>query len=258
MIDQLKMLYNEWNQKKIEFEDFSSFIEITTPFVDMHHDYIQLFLTKENNTFIISDDGHILNELEMLGIDVKKTQKRKEFLYICLKTFGVKIDHATNELFVSFENLIEYPEWQHRLIQCLLRISDMLLTSRNTVISIFTEEIENFFLDKGVLFNEGPSYTGLSGKTQHFDFSLPRSKTRNEKLIRAINVPSADSYVSPLFAWMDIKDVRKNSEFIVIANDTKKRLTKSFLEPFHNYSVDVFKWSEKEEWVENLKTVSNS
>ncbi|GER71895.1 hypothetical protein BpJC7_31980 [Weizmannia acidilactici] len=182
-------------------------------------------------------------------------KKRKEFFNITLKTFGVNFNPNTEELFSTFDNVNDYPEAQHRLIQCVLRISDMLLTSRNTVISIFTEEISNFFLENGVFFSEGPSYVGISGKTNHFDFALPRSKTRNEKLIKAINSPSGDSYVEPLFSWLDIKDARKNSELLIIANDTNKPLSDSFLGPFKNYSVDVLEWSKRQEWVTNLKVI---
>ncbi len=253
MIDQLRKLYNDWNQQTIQFEKFDSFIEITTSFVDMHHDFIQLFLTKEEDFYIITDDGHIINELDMLGIDIHNTQKRKEFINMSLKIFGVKLNKNTNELYVTFQNINEYPEWQNRLIQCLLRISDMLMTSRNNVVSIFTEEISSFFLDHNILFNEGPSFIGVSGKSQRFDFSLPRSRTRNEKLIKAINSPSSESYREALFSWLDIKSTRINSDFLVIANDNNKPLTDGFLEPFINYEVEVLRWSDRNKWVDNLR-----
>jgi hypothetical protein len=146
MIDNLKKVYDEWNNKRLILENFNDFIEITTPFVDMHHDFIQLYFAKEGNSnFKITDDGYILNELEMMGIEIKRSQKRNEFFKTSLNVFGVNYDEKTDELFISFSNINEYPEKQHRLIQCMLRISDMLLTSRNSVISIFTEEIAAFF-----------------------------------------------------------------------------------------------------------------
>lgn len=253
MLDKLKEIYYEWNQQKITFENFDSYIEITTPFVDMHHDYIQLFLSKENNQYIISDDGYTINELDMLGIDIKKSKKRKEFFNSTLKIFGVSFNNNTDELYVSFTPITEYPEKQHRLIQCILRVSDMLLTSRNTVISIFTEEIGEFFDNNEIIYTDGLSFTGISGKTQNFDFVLPRWKKRNEKLIKAINNPSSDSYVEPLFSWLDIREIRSNSDYIILANDTNKPLTESFLSPFNNYSVEVLAWSKRNEWVDKFK-----
>src|SRR5699024_322362 len=107
---------------------------------------------------------HILDELTMLGIDIKSSQKRSEFLHTTLNTFGVHHNEKTDELFTTFNVVNEYPEKQHRLIQCMLRVSDMLLTSRNSVISIFTEEITDFFEEHDIPFIEGASFTGVSGK----------------------------------------------------------------------------------------------
>lgn len=254
MIDNLKKAYEDWNNKSLDLESFNGFIEITTPFVDMHHDLIQLYFIREtDNSFRITDDGHILNELTMLEIDIKSSQKRSEFLETTLNTFGVQHNEKTDELFTSFNDVNEYPEKQHRLIQCMLRISDMLLTSRHSVISIFTEEITAFFEEQDVLFIEGASFTGVSGKPQNFDFALPHTKKRRQKLIKAINNPSPDNYKSPLFSWLDVRDARKKSDFIVLANDINKSIADNFIEPFRNYSVEVLAWSKRHEWVETLQ-----
>lgn len=126
MIDNLKKAYEAWNNQCLVLENFNGFIEVTTPFVDMHHDFIQLYFIKEsNNSFKITDDGHILNELAMLGIDIKNSQKRSDFFQTSFNLFGVKYNEKTNELFVAFSNVRDYPEQQDRLIQCLLRISSM-------------------------------------------------------------------------------------------------------------------------------------
>lgn len=55
----------------------------------------------------------------------------------------------------------------------------ILLTFRDTIISIFTEEIAEFFEGNGVLFIEGSNFTGTFGKPQNFDFALPRTKVKN-------------------------------------------------------------------------------
>lgn len=255
MINDLKKIYDEWNNKKLILESFKEYIEITTPFVDMHHDFIQLYFIKDkNNNFKITDDGYILNELEMLGIEIKRSQKRNDFFKTTLNIFGVNYNDTTDELFITFSNVNEYPEKQHRLIQCMLRISDMLLTSRDTVISIFTEEIAEFFDENDVLFIEGSNFTGTSGKPQNFDFALPRTKTQNEKLIKAINNPASENYRDSLFSWIDVRDIRKRTDFLVLANDTNKPVAESFISPFRNYSIEVLKWSKRNDWIDRLKT----
>ncbi|GIN96271.1 hypothetical protein J6TS1_21410 [Siminovitchia terrae] len=157
----------------------------------MHHDYIQLFLTKEKDgKFTISDDGHTVSELMILGMDVNTSIKKKQFFKTTLKIFGVSFDGNADELFVTFDELEDYPKKQHNLLQCITRVSDMLLTAKNTVASIFFEKINNYFEDNDVFVTPDVGIIGKSGNQQAFDFITPRTKKKKEKLIKAINNPS--------------------------------------------------------------------
>lgn len=255
LIDNLKKLYDEWNKKSISFQEFNDFIEIQTPFLDIHNDYIHLYLTKENNHFIISDDGHIFSELEMLGVDVTNTDKRKEFFNTKLRIFGVKFNSETRELFVSFNDINDYPQKQHNLLQCIIHISDMLLTSRSTLISIFTEEIKNFFEENDIIYTSDLSFTGKSGNHQTFDFVIPHRKKIKEKIIKAVNKPSYKNYQNIVFPFIDIRDVRPDSDFYVLANDLNEPITEKFKTSLNNWEVNVLAWSEKDKIIQTLKVV---
>lgn len=254
MIEQLKKEYLEWTQQKIKLEKIGDFVEIVTPFVDLHHDYISLFFTKEANGFQLTDDGYIMNELRVLGLDLNNSIKRKNFFNTTLKVFGVRYNKDTMELYVRFNNMNEYPEMQHRLIQCIVRVSDLILTSRNKVVSFFTEDITNFFLENDIYFTENPSFTGRTGRNNTFDFSLPRSKRTKPKLIKAVNNPTADAYKDPLLAFLDVTETKTDHDFIVLANDTKKNIDDKFAEPLQNFGVNVLAWSNRKNWVNDLKS----
>lgn len=256
MIDNLKKIYNQWSQQQLKLEDSTDFIEITTPFVDMNHDYIQLFFTQEGTgKYKITDDGHIINELAILGVDVNNTTKRKEFFNQTLKIFGVNYDKESNELFISFDNLDDYPKRQHNLLQCILRISDMLLTAKSTVASIFAEEIASFFEENNVFYSQDLGFIGKSGNQQTFDFVLPHSKKKREKLIKAVNTPSADNYTNAIFPFIDVQGIRPNSEFFVIANDTNIPIAEKFSSSLKSYDVGILPWSNRLSWVDELKVV---
>ena len=256
MINDLKILYEQWNSQKLKLEEFNDFIEITTPFVDMHHDFLQIYFTKsKNDLYTLTDDGYIVNELNMLGIDINKAKKRKEFFNLTLKIFGISFDRKNNELFVSFDSLDEYPQKQNNLIQCILRVSDMLLTARNTVVSIFTEEVTTYFEDNDVIFTQEPSFIGKSGNQQNFDFALPRFKDKSEKLIKAINTPSSDNFTAPLFSFIDIQETRPSAEFFVLANDNNVPISDKFLSSLKNWNVEVLAWSERSKWIDSLKVI---
>jgi len=254
MIDQLQQEYLNWAKKKYQFNDFSDFIEITTPFLDLNNDYISLFISESNKTYTITDDGYVINELITLGIDITKKGKRNDYFKATLNIFGVKFDHSTNELLVNFNNINLFPEMQHRLLQCVIRVSDMFVTSRNKVMSFFTEDLKSFFLESDVFFNDSTPYIGKSGNSNVFDFVLPRSKRTQPKLIKAINQPKKQAYKEPLLSFLDVSETKTDHKFIVIANDTNQKVSDEFKKPFVNYNIDVLAWSERAQWVEHLKT----
>lgn len=256
MINDLKTLYDKWNSKQLKLEDYNDFIEITTPFVDMHHDFIQLFFTKEKNgKYKLTDDGHIIGELSILGLDVTSAKKRKQFFNTTLKIFGVSFDSHTEELFVTFETLEDYPKKQHNLLQCLTRVADMLLTSKNTVASIFSEEISKFFEENNVFFSPDMGFIGKTGNQQTFDFVIPHSKKKREKLIKAVNTPSAENYTSPLISFIDVQEVRPKADFIVVANDFNVPIADKFASSLKNYNVEILAWSNRHDWVDQLKVI---
>lgn len=254
MIDQLRKEYLDWTKQKIDFVKNGDFIEILTPFVDMHHDHISLFLSELNGSLTLSDDGYIVDELDTLGINVTSKGKRNDFFKMTLKIFGISYQPETKELFVKLNNLREYPEKQHRLVQCIIRVSDMLITSRNQVSNFFLEDIEDYFLNKEVFYNETTSYIGQSGNSQSFDFVLPKSKKTIPKLIKAVNNPIRSAYKEPLIAFVDVREVKSDHEFVVLANDTTKKISEEFQQSLNNYNIEVLAWSKRDEWISKLKT----
>lgn len=256
MISEMKLLYDNWNRNQLQLDDHEDYILITTPFLDLHHDLLQLVFTKDSSGgYKLSDDGYILSELEMLGVDVFSSQKRKSFFDMTLKIFGVENNRTTRELSISFNSLSDYPKKQNNLIQCLLRISDMLLTARNTVMSIFAEEVSKYFRENNVFASEDIGYTGKTGNYQSFDFVIPAAKQKKEKIIKAINNPRADSYKQPLLSFIDIQELKPASEFIVLGNDTNQAIAETFYSSLTNYNIQVLAWSERDNWVSDLRIV---
>jgi hypothetical protein len=65
--------------------------ELTTPFLDRHNDYLQLYVRREGDGFLMTDDGHVTNELITAGIDLKNCQSRQRLQKI-LDGFGVELE----------------------------------------------------------------------------------------------------------------------------------------------------------------------
>lgn len=251
-IDQLRQLYNDWNSRKIEFESHNNFIEIKTPFVDMNHDYIHLFLEKNDKGYSLGDDGYILDELGTLGINIKSSVKRKAFFEKTLSVFGVALNDPKLELYINFHDLSEYPLKQHQLIQCMIRVNDILMTARPRVENLFTEDIEELFLDNGIPYNADFSHLGKSGNIINFDFIIGRTRKSRPKLIKAVNNPSKEAYRSPLLAILDVRELLHDYEYYVISNDTKG-ISDNFVSSLQNHDTQVLRWTIKDSWINDLK-----
>jgi hypothetical protein len=251
---ELEEEYLRWVRQKIKWDTNDDFIEIITPFVDMHHDYISLFLSRSEKGFKLSDDGYIVDELDDLGVNVQTSTKRKHFFNTTLRNFGVKFSENTQELYINFDDTRQYPEMQQRLIQCIIRVSDMLISSRNKVINFFSEDIAEFFVNNQIMFIESASFIGRSGRNITFDFVLPKSKNIKPKLIQAVNNPTSDAYKDPLLSFIDVQESKSDHVFYVLANDINLSISDKFVQALENYDIGVLPWSKRKDWLELLKT----
>lgn len=71
--------YWKWLKDKTTLRQINDWYEITTPHLDRHNDYIQIYARKSNDGFLLTDDGYILDDLEMSGCPID-TPRRRELL----------------------------------------------------------------------------------------------------------------------------------------------------------------------------------
>ncbi|SET50237.1 protein of unknown function DUF1828 [Salinibacillus kushneri] len=75
----------------------------------MNPDYISLSVSQVDNGYKLSDDGYIIDEIT--NLDVRIDFLRREFFDTTLKIFGVNYDRKTEELYVKFKEVREYPNY---------------------------------------------------------------------------------------------------------------------------------------------------
>ena len=81
----IKLINNDWT-------------EITTPYLDRHNDCLQIYVKKENNNIIITDDGSVIDDLTLSGC-LLNTPRRMEILNTTIRGFGVSLEN--NQLVVN-------------------------------------------------------------------------------------------------------------------------------------------------------------
>lgn len=236
--------YLNWLESNMtEREITSSITEITTPFLDRHNDYTQIYLIhRDRDEYKISDDGYIINDLIMSGVDIYSTSKRKSLFNQILDRKGVKYDDATNELYV-LSNRRGISEAQHRLLQCMLDVNDLFYLATSTVKQIFLEEVMSFFDDNQIFYSMDISILGKSGYVHTYDFLFQKNINHPERFAKVMNSPSRSEMERVIFTWNDIKDSKRaDSQLIVIMND-KKQVDNSILTGFENYDIVPCLWS---------------
>jgi uncharacterized protein DUF1829/uncharacterized protein DUF1828 len=247
--DKLVKSYADWLRSRYAFKEVNGACEITTPFLDRHNDYLQIFVTQSDRKLRLTDDGYILSDLEISGCSIETAQER-ELLLIMLAGFGVQ--EKNGELFVESSSE-DFPRKKHALVQAMIAVNDMFLTSKKTVTSLFFEDVEAFLEQHDVRFSPNVGFMGKSGYMHRFDFLIPQSRRKPERLLRAINNPTRDSAIALLFAWTDTKDNRpENSLAYAILNDRDKPLKQDVLSAFDHYAVRTILWTNKDNFIDDL------
>jgi hypothetical protein len=63
---------------------------ISTPFTGAFNDTIEIYVKREGENFILSDDGETLYNLNLQGVSITHSPKRKEIANRILLTYGIE------------------------------------------------------------------------------------------------------------------------------------------------------------------------
>jgi hypothetical protein len=250
-IEKLVDRYRSWLKDRTKLKSVhSDWVEITTPFLDRHNDYIQLYVKKDNGCYRIVDDGHTIRDLEISGCNLD-TPKRKHLLETATRGFAVELSE-NNVLGVraSAEN---FPTRKHALIQAILAVNDLFYTASTIVRSLFREDVENWLRLSEVRFLANVQFAGKTGYLHNFDFAIPPSLRAPERLLRAVNNPNKDTAESFIFSWLDTKNVRPDdSVAVAILNDQERAIPAAVLDALKEYEIESVCWSQRESSRERL------
>ena len=225
-------------------------IEISSPFLDRHNDYIQIYIVKDENRFKLTDDGYTINDLELCGLTFNTT-KRKDELNTILKSFGIEIDENNNLYCNCSKSTFAYKK--HNLIQAILAINDLFVLSQPNVASFFMQDIEQFLHDNDVRYTKNIKFAGKSGFDHAYDFVIPQSKNSPDRLIKAINNLERTTTQSIIFAWNDTISMRSsNTKLYTFVNDINKKVSNTCLDALKGYGITPVTWAHRKEIINDL------
>lgn len=252
MISEIQSLldeYTRWLKEKTQVRQVDEWVEITTPYLDRHNDYLQIYAQRHNSEYILSDAGYILQDLEHSGCKLD-TPKRKALLMMTLNGFGVKLEKDMLEVHTSAAN---FAPSKHNLIQAMLAVNDLFCLATPMTASLFYEDVVSWLDAHEIRYTSNIKFTGHSGYDHLFDFIIPKSRTRPERIIKAISSPNRETAQVVAFSWFDSKEVRPpDSKAYAILNDNDRPVQVSVLDALKSYDVTPIVWSMRDQTVGEL------
>ena len=244
--------YTQWLREQITVSDVNGLCEITTPFLDRHNDYLQIYLFEKEGKFILSDGGYILSDLRMSGVEFN-TSKRSDVLNTILQGFGIHI-YDNYELSIEATKK-DIAQKKHLLLQAMLAINDLFVMAQPTIVSLFLEDVEAYLNSMKIRFISKISFTGISGYSHYFDFAIPKSSVSPDRYIKAINTPNKNNISSLIFSWNDIKSSRPDESIaIAFLNDQEKNVSDDSIIALENYGIKPISWTKREASVNVLES----
>jgi len=252
MISDIQRLLNgylQWLNESISLRQIDEWVEITTPFLDRHNDYLQIYIRKDNSVYILTDDGYILEDLKMSGCKID-TEKRLALLSTTLKGFGVQNDRGILTIKTTEKS---FPQKKHNILQAMLAVNDMFYLSEPIVASLFYEDVIAWLDETEIRYSPKVKFTGKSGYDHLFDFVIPKSRQEPERILQAINYPNRAQAEMLSFSWIDTKDVRApDSKAYAILNDKERRIPEEVPTALENYGVLPLLWSKRDQYIPEL------
>ncbi|HWX35115.1 MAG TPA: DUF1829 domain-containing protein [Steroidobacteraceae bacterium] len=242
-IDRLLNDYIAWLKDKTVLRQIDNWVEITTPYLDRHNDYIQIYAQKSNGGFVLTDDGYTIVDLEQSGCKLE-SRRRQDLLKMTLNGFGVQLHDKALEVNATREN---FALRKHNLVQAVLAINDMFYLAAPMVANLFYEDVAAWLDLHEIRYTPNVKFTGKSGHDHRFDFVIPKSPQQPERIVKAVNRANRDTAEAVAFAWIDTREVRPlDSRAYAMLNDSEQSVSQPIIDALSNYDVRPVRWSQRE------------
>jgi hypothetical protein len=241
--------YLGWLKDKTTLRQIDNWVEITTPYLDRHNDYIQIYARRKDDGYLLTDDGYTVRDLEQSGCKLD-SPKRQELLRMTLNGFGIQSDGGELQVRASPDN---FALRKHNLVQAILAVNDMFYLAVPMVASLFYEDVVAWLDVHEIRYTPKVKFTGRTGYDHLFDFVIPKSRQQPERILQTINRPNRDTAQAVAFAWIDTKEVRPpDSKAYAFLNDSDQAVSSGVLDALRSYQVRPVPWSAREDVREEL------
>lgn len=249
--ERLVQQYVEWVKAGLVVERQGEICVITSPFLDRHHDYLQIYIDHTDEGLLLSDDGYTLRDLKISGLEID-TERREEALNQAIRPYGVEV--VGDELRLTATER-DFPQKKHDMIQAMLAVGDLIHLARETVVQVFKEDVAKYLREGGIRYLPDVKLLGISGLYHSFDFAVPASEEKAERFIKAVNNPNRENIVDTLFSWQEVRSSRptKSTMVAVLNDEAHPRINPDNLAALGKYDIQVIRWTQRNNMIGVLR-----
>lgn len=234
--------YTAWLRQKTVLRPIDEWFEITTPFLDRHNDYLQIYAKKTASGYELTDDAYVISDLRSSGCDID-SEKRTQLLQEVLNGFNIQ---RKGDALITMASPDNFSIRKHSLIQAMLAVDDLFYLAQPYVTSLFVQDVAAWLDSRDIRYIPNVKFTGKSGYDYKFDFVIPKSKKHPERIISTINHPDKNAAVKVFTSWVDTKEARPtDAEAYAFINDIKPP-SSSVLQALKKYEIRPILWSQRE------------
>lgn len=246
--------YYKWMKCKTSVrEDIASgWNTITTPFYGLFNDPIEIYMKQNGEHILLSDDGVTLRNLELSGVNINRSSKRKEWLNYILLNYGIRLENGELTAKADFKT---FPQQKHNMICAISEISDMNMLSKHVVSSLFREDVKGLLDEREIIYTPQFITKGATGIDFTFDFQIAGKDT--EIVLKSFNALNKMNVPNFMFSYEDVREARqrvsgKALQGLAIVNDEDREIKPEYLRAFESKNVEYILWSERNK-SENLQ-----
>ncbi|MGA2660525.1 MAG: DUF1829 domain-containing protein [Verrucomicrobiota bacterium] len=142
----------------------------------------------------------------------------------------------------------DFAQKKHSLLQAMLAVNDMFVMGEEHVLSLFREDVAVFVELKQIPVFPDFKLSGRSGFDHKFDFGLPKTQRKPQRVLQAINNLSKDQALTFAFAVSDVRAIRAEPlQAFTFLNDADNPPNEDNLAAIKAYDVQPLFWSRRQE-----------
>ena len=238
--------YDFLKAKTVARELESGWTLISTPFLGLFNDTLELYCQRENGKILLSDDGYTLRQLELCGVSLTRSPKRKEILDGILLNYGVQII-ADGELRTEATER-NFAQKKHNMLTAMSEISDMYVMAKPMVSAVFKEDVRAFLDKLDIVYT--PHFIARGGTGLEFTFDFQIAGKGKEIVMKSFNNMKQLHLSNFLFGWEDVKETRarltgKSLQGLAVINDEQQKIKAEYLEALTSKGAGFMLWSER-------------